>query len=29
VLGSVAMRVAARSDKPLLLIRDPRHAGRN
>lgn len=29
VLGSVAMRVAARSDKPLLLIRDPRHADRN
>lgn len=29
VLGSVAMRVAARSDKPLLLIRDPRLAGRN
>jgi len=29
VLGSVAMRLAARSDKPLLLIRDPRHAGRN
>ena len=29
VLGSVAMRVAARSDKPLLLIRDPRHAGRS
>lgn len=28
VLGSVAMRVAARSDKPLLLIRDPRHAAR-
>lgn len=27
-LGSVAMRVAARSDKPLLLIRDPRLAGR-
>ncbi len=29
VRGSVAMRVAARSDKPLLLVRDPRHAGRN
>lgn len=29
VLGSIAMRVAARSDKPLRLIRDPRLAGRN
>lgn len=29
VLGSVAMRVASRSDKPLLLIRDPRHAARD
>lgn len=29
VLGSVAMRVASRSDKPLLLIRDPRHARRS
>jgi len=29
VLGSVAMRVAARCDKPLLLIREPRLASRN
>ncbi len=29
VLGSVAMRVAASSDKPLLLIRDPRHSVQN
>jgi nucleotide-binding universal stress UspA family protein len=29
VLGSVAMRVASRSDMPLLLIRDPRHEARS